>query len=151
MKISLAEAPQSCFSLDPCRKINDVNVHQTMENHGMLLRYRLSTFKEKALKLSVISLTSQADVLRSLSHVPAPPMSAETSGYKRTLNIFSMLSLLVGILQKKGQRNATCMCENSSGNTEEFANEIGHVFADVQGYAHCFRKVTQGTTYEQTA
>ena len=73
-----------------------------MENHGMLLRYRLSTFKEKALKLSVISLTSQADVLRSLSHVPAPPMSAETSGYKRTLNIFSMLSLLVGILQQKG-------------------------------------------------
>ena len=84
MKISLAEAPQSCFSLDPCRKINDVNVHQTMENHGMLLRYRLSTFEEKALKLSVISLTSQADVFRSLSHVPAPPMSAETSGYKRT-------------------------------------------------------------------
>ena len=73
-----------------------------MENHGMLLRYRLSTFKEKALKLSVIGLTSQADVLRSSSRVPAPPTSAETSGYKRTLNIFSMLSPLVGILQQKG-------------------------------------------------
>ena len=24
------------------------------------------------------------------------------------------------------------MCENSSGNTGEFANEIGHVFADAQ-------------------
>ena len=43
------------------------------------------------------------------------------------------------------------MCENSSGNTGEFANEIGHVFADAQGDAHCFREVTQGTTYEQTA
>ena len=73
-----------------------------MENHGMLLRYRLSTFKEKALKLSVIGLTSQADVLRSLSRVPAPPTSAETSGYKRSLNIFSMLSPLVDILQQKG-------------------------------------------------
>ena len=73
-----------------------------MENHGMLLRYRLSTFKEKALKLSVIGLTSQVDVLRSSSRVPAPPTSAETSGYKRTLNIFSMLSPLVGILQQKG-------------------------------------------------
>ena len=73
-----------------------------MENHGMLLRYRLSTFKEKALKLSVIGLTSQADVLRSSSRVPAPPTSAETSGYKRTLNMFSMLSPLVGILQQKG-------------------------------------------------
>ena len=73
-----------------------------MENHGMLLRYRLSTFKEKALKLSVIGLTSQADVLRSLSRVPASPTSAETSGYKRTLNIFFMLSPLVGILQQKG-------------------------------------------------
>ena len=102
LKISLTEAPQSCFSLNPCRKINDVNVHRTMENHGMLLRYRLSTFKEKALKLSVIGLTSQVDVLRSSSRVPAPPTSAETSGYKRTLNIFSMLSPLVGILQQKG-------------------------------------------------
>ena len=73
-----------------------------MENHGMLLRYRLSTFEEKALKLSVIGLTSQADVLRSSSRVPAPPTSAETSGYNRTLNIFSMLSPLVGILQQKG-------------------------------------------------
>ena len=73
-----------------------------MENHGMLLRYRLSTFKKKALKFSVIGLTSQADVLRSSSRVPAPPTSAETSGYKRTLNMFSMLSPLVGILQQKG-------------------------------------------------
>ena len=73
-----------------------------MENHGMLFRYRLSTFKEKALKLSVIGLTSQADVLRSSSRVSAPPTSAETSGYKRTLNIFCMLSPLVGIMQQKG-------------------------------------------------
>ena len=58
--------------------------------------------REKALKLSVIGLTSQADVLRSSSRVPAPPTSAETSGYKRTLNIFSMLSPLVGILQQEG-------------------------------------------------
>ena len=68
----------------------------------MLLPYRPSNFKEKALKLPVIGLTSQEDVLRSSSLVPAPPTSAETSGYKRTLNIFSMLSLLVGILQQKG-------------------------------------------------
>ena len=73
-----------------------------MENNGILLPYRLSTFKEKALKLSVLGLTSQADVLRSSSRVPAPPTSAEKSGYKRTLNIFSMLSPLVGILQQKG-------------------------------------------------
>ena len=53
-------------------------------------------------KLSVIGLTFQADVLRSSSRVPAPPTSAETSGYKRTLNIFSMLSPLVGILQQEG-------------------------------------------------
>ena len=38
-----------------------------------------------------------------------------------------------------------------SGNTGEFATEIGQVFADAQGYAHRFREVTQGTTYEQTA
>ena len=68
----------------------------------MLLPYRPSNFKEKALKLSVIGLTSQADVLRSSSRVPAPPTSAETSGYKRTLNIFYMLSPLVGILQQEG-------------------------------------------------
>ena len=79
----------------------------------MLLPYRPSTFREKALKLLVIGLTSQEDVLRSSSRVPAPPTSAETSGYKRNLNIFSMLSPLVGILQQEGQRNATCMCENS--------------------------------------
>ena len=68
----------------------------------MLLPYRPSTFREKALKLLVIGLTSQEDVLRSSSRVPAPPTSAEKSGYKRTLNIFSMLSPLVGILQKEG-------------------------------------------------
>ena len=38
-----------------------------------------------------------------------------------------------------------------SGNTGEFATEIGQVFADAQGYAHRFREVTQRTTYEQTA
>ena len=37
------------------------------------------------------------------------------------------------------------------GNTGEFANVIEQVFADAQGYAHRFREVTQGTTYEQTA
>ena len=68
----------------------------------MLLPYRPSTFKGKALKLLVIALTSQADVLRSSSRVPAPPRSAETSGYKRTLNIFSMFSPLVGVLQQEG-------------------------------------------------
>ena len=52
----------------------------------MLLPYRPSNFKEKVLKLPVIGLTSQEDVLRSSSRVPAPPTSAETSGYKRTLN-----------------------------------------------------------------
>ena len=102
LKISLAEAPQSCFPLNSCRKINEVNVHQRKENHGMFLPYRPSTFREKALKLLVIGLTSQEDVLRSSSRVPAPPTSAETSGYKRTLNIFSMLSPLVGILQQEG-------------------------------------------------
>ena len=38
-----------------------------------------------------------------------------------------------------------------SGNTGEFENEIGQVFADPQGYTHRFREVTQGTTYQQTA
>ena len=67
-----------------------------MENNGILLPYRLSTFKEKALKLSVLGLTFKQTFLGR------PPTSAEKSGYKRTLNIFSMLSPLVGILQQKG-------------------------------------------------
>ena len=36
---------------------------------GFYCLYRLSTFKEKALKLSVLGLTSQADVLRSPTNV----------------------------------------------------------------------------------
>ena len=68
----------------------------------MLLPYRPSNVKEKALKLPVIGLTSQEDVLRSSSRVPAPPTSAETRGYKGALNIFSMFSPLVGILQQEG-------------------------------------------------
>ena len=69
----------------------------------ILLPYRLSTFKEQALQLSEISLASHADVLRSSSRVPAPPTSAETSDYKRILNIYiSMLLPLVRILQQKG-------------------------------------------------
>ena len=87
LKISLAEAPQSCCPLNSCRKINEGNVHQRNENHMILLPYRLSTFKEQALQLSLIILASHADVLRSSSRVPVPPTSAERSDYKRILNI----------------------------------------------------------------
>ena len=43
-------------------------MNQRIENHGMLLPYRPSNLKEKVLKLPVIGLTSQEDVLRSLTH-----------------------------------------------------------------------------------
>ena len=103
LKISLAEAPQSCCPLNSCRKINEGNVHQRNENHMILLPYTLSTFKELGFQLSVISLASHADVLRFLSRVPAPPTSAETSDYKRILNTYiSVLLPLVGILEQKG-------------------------------------------------
>ena len=74
LKISLSEAPQSCFPLNSCRKITEVNVHQRKENHGMLLLYRPSNFKEKGLKLPVICLTSKQTFLGrrhvSLPHQP---------------------------------------------------------------------------------
>ena len=63
-----------------------------------------------------------------------------------------MLLPLVGILQEKrsAERHVWEFKDKLSRNTGEFANKIGQVFAYAQGYAHRFRDVTQGTTYEQT-
>ena len=95
------------------------------------------------MQLSVISLASHEDVLRSSSRVPAPPTSAETSDYKRILNIY------FHALTARGHPEAKFK-DKLSRNTGEFANKIGQVFAYVQGYARRFRDATQGTTYEQT-
>ena len=101
-----------------------------------------------------MSLASHADVLRSSSRVPAPPTSDETSGYKRILNIYIYFHALTARAHPaaKGlaERHVWELKDKLSRNTGEFANKFGQVFACAQGYAHRFRDVTQGTTYEQT-
>ena len=96
-----------------------------------------------------MSLAPHADVLRYSSRVPAPPTSAETTDYKRILNIYFHALTARGHPVAKGlaERHVWEFKDKLSRNTGEFANKIGQVFAYAQGYAH---RVTQGATYEQT-
>ena len=99
-----------------------------------------------------MSLAPHADVLRYSSRVPAPPTSAETTDYKRILNIYFHALTVRGHRTTTGsaERHVWEFKDKLSRNTGEFVNKIGQVVAYAQGYVRRFSYATQGTTYEQT-